>query len=232
MLRQPLTVRLKTFLGFYYYWLFSPSREFTFEGNQYRYLHRRYNSTWRNERAVEVPICWKWVQSLPPERILEVGNVLSHYYTVRHAIVDKYERAPSVINQDIIEFKPERSYDLIVSISTLEHVGWDELPRDGSKILRAFEHLKNLLTPNGKIIATLPLGYNPFLDDLLRHDQIPTTRRYFMRKIAKPSTWAQVEWDDIKQGWLPFEGSSAGAVMVCILDKPGTIDVRLGEKTE
>ena len=34
-------------------------------------------------------------------------------------------------------------YDLIVTISTLEHVGWDEEPRDPSKVLRAIENLKS-----------------------------------------------------------------------------------------
>jgi len=51
--------------------------------------------------------------------------VLSHYFAVKHDIVDKYEIAPSVVNEDLVNFKPGKKYDLIVSISTLEHVGWD-----------------------------------------------------------------------------------------------------------
>ena len=42
-----------------------------------------------------------------------------------------------MINQDVVDFKTNEKYDLIVSISTLEHVGWDEEPRDDKKISKA-----------------------------------------------------------------------------------------------
>jgi cyclopropane fatty-acyl-phospholipid synthase-like methyltransferase len=51
-----------------------------------------------------------------------------------------------VINEDVVNFKSKKKYDLIVSISTLEHVGWDEKPM---KIPRAIENLKTLITPQG-----------------------------------------------------------------------------------
>jgi hypothetical protein len=82
-----------------------------------------------------------------------VGNVLSHYFSVNHDVVDKYEKAEGVINRDIIDFHPSKEYDLIISISTLEHVGWDEdisdhkILHDPSKILRAIENLRGLLAP-------------------------------------------------------------------------------------
>jgi len=95
-----------------------------------------------NERAVEIPIIWHIVRENKGKRILEAGNVLSHYFRVDHDIVDKYERAEDVINEDVVNFQPSKKYDLIVSISTLGHVGWDENPKEPSKILKAIEHLK------------------------------------------------------------------------------------------
>ena len=88
-----------------------------------------------NERSIEVPIVMEIVNQNKGKRILEIGNVLSNYYKVSHDIVDKYEKAPNVINQDVVDFKTNEKYDLIVSISTLEHVGWDEEPRDDKKNL-------------------------------------------------------------------------------------------------
>jgi hypothetical protein len=38
-------------------------------------------------------------------------------------VLDKYEQAPGVINEDVVSFSPPQKYDLIVSVSTLEHVG-------------------------------------------------------------------------------------------------------------
>ena len=43
-----------------------------------------------------------------------------------HDVLDKYEKGNNVINDDVVSFSTEVKYDLIVSVSTLEHVGWDE----------------------------------------------------------------------------------------------------------
>jgi len=142
--------KLANSLWYYYFKLFKSSRTFTFQRETYRYFYHKYNTTWRNKRAVEVPIVWKIVNKYIGRNILEVGNVLSHYFPVNHDILDKYEKAKGVINQDVVDFSPAKKYDLIVSISTLEHVGWDETPREPMKILRAIENLKRLLAPKGK----------------------------------------------------------------------------------
>src|SRR5881396_1029660 len=75
-----------------YYRRFKSGRSFTARGVDYRYFYHAYNQTYCNERAVEIPIVWPIVQRVPPERVLEVGNVLSHYFSTRHDVVDKYER--------------------------------------------------------------------------------------------------------------------------------------------
>src|SRR5215207_4369431 len=99
-------------------------------------------TTWRSERAVELPIAWRRVRRTDATSTLEIGNVLSNYFPVRHLVVDKYERVPGVINEDVVDFSPPGKYDLIVSISTLEHVGWDPPePRDPLKLLRAVDNL-------------------------------------------------------------------------------------------
>jgi hypothetical protein len=92
---------------------------FTLGGTRYRYLWHPYMTTWRSERAVELPVAWSSVRRVDPSSTLEVGNVLSNYFGARHTVVDKYERAPGVINEDIIDFDPGRRYGLIVSVSTL-----------------------------------------------------------------------------------------------------------------
>ena len=96
--------------------------------------------TWRNERTVAVPI-WNLVRRFEEQnkKILEVGNVLSYYFKVNHDILDKYEIMDGVINEDVVDFRPSKQYDLIVSIVTLEHVGWSESSKEPAKIIRAFE---------------------------------------------------------------------------------------------
>lgn len=107
-------------------------------------------------------------------------------------MVDKYEVAPGVINQDIVEFIPSERYDLILSISTLEHVGWDETPREPAKLLRAIEHLRNrCLAPGGQIVASLPVGYNEFFNGLLRDGKSPFTKQHFLKRVSTRNYWVE-----------------------------------------
>jgi SAM-dependent methyltransferase len=171
----------------------SPAR-FAFQNRKYRYFCHWYNQAYANERTVEIPIVCEIVRSYRGKRILEVGNVLSHHYAVDHEIIDKYEAAPKVINEDIATFKPEgRKYDLIFSISTLEHVGTSEIAPDPMKPLRAIENLRQLLAPGGIIAITIPVGQNPHLDTLLRENRILFTRRTCMKRVSWDNQWQQVE---------------------------------------
>lgn len=85
------------------------NQNFKFQRRSYHYFCHRYNTTWKNERAVEVPIIWDIVRNFTG-RILELGNVLSHYYPVTHYVVDKYEKAKGVINSDVVNLRPTIRY--------------------------------------------------------------------------------------------------------------------------
>ena len=139
---------------------------FDFQGERYSVFHHRHNRTWLNERAIELPVAMRFVDAFEPSGSgLEVGNVLSHYRAVNHRVVDKYERASGVENVDVLDIATDRPFDFVVAISTIEHVGWDEPERDLDKPVRAIHHLRSLLQPNGgRMLITLPLGYNPTVD--------------------------------------------------------------------
>lgn len=185
------------------------------------------------ERTVEIPIVWEIVKNCSG-KVLEVGNVLSLYHSTNHEIVDKFEKAEGVINEDIIDFQPEGEYDLIVSISTLEHVGWDEDPdlrkrvggfpdRDPPKVLRAIEHLKSLLAPGGKLVVTLPLGYNSVLDGYLKSGEIAFSELYCLSRDVKDlssNTWTEVSWDKVCDFDYPYICSNQGPDFVLGIDGP------------
>lgn len=182
------------------------NKTFKFQGRTYTYFLHEYNTTWANERCVEIPIISSLVNTCPPEGVLEVGNVLSHYYPVSHDIVDKYERSPGVTNEDVVDFRPTKRYDLIVSISSLEHVGLDEAPREPGKIIRAIQTLRGALTQTGRIVVTLPIGYNTELDDLLRRGKITFAPLSCLKRISESNDWKEVEWSDISYAnyGMPF----------------------------
>lgn len=175
--------------------------------------------TWRNERAIEIAIVWEMVGTSSGKRILEVGNVLSHYFPTRHDVVDKYENAPGLLAQDIVDYRPSEPYDLIISISTLEHVGWDERPRDPTKILRAFENMKTFLAPNGKMVVTVPIGYNRELDRLLAEGKIRFSKRYFMKRVSRDNQWVETDWTDVQNSRFDDPYYSANAVVIGIVEK-------------
>jgi len=97
--------------------------------------------------------------------------------------LDKYEKGKGVINEDVVDFTPSRKYDLIISISTLEHVGWDETPKEPEKAAKAIENLKRCLNPGGKIVFTVPVGQNPCLDNLIKARKISTDQFYYFNEI-------------------------------------------------
>jgi hypothetical protein len=192
------------------------AKTFRFGGKTYEYLYHMYNKTWKNERGVEIPIFRELLMQYQNKRILELGNVLAHYCPVRHDIVDKYEVAPGVISRDVVEFIPQQKYDLIISISTLEHVGWDEHPRQPGKLLRAIEHLKErCLAPDGTLMASLPLGYNTYFDGLIENGQSPFTLQHFLKRISKKNYWVESDWGSCRTA--PYGRSVANALYIGII---------------
>jgi hypothetical protein len=166
-------------------------RHFNFDGQQYDYFFHPYGATLRGERIVEVPIVLAELRSRAGQRVLEVGNVLSHYVASRHDIVDKYERGTGVLNEDILDYRPAHRYDFIVSISTVEHIGWNEHEREPEKCIQALTHMRSLLAPGGRMLVTLPWGGNPVLD---RHIQSRTCLfddLRFMKRVSRRNTWVQ-----------------------------------------
>lgn len=170
---------------------------FVFDGKVYTQVRSSYNHAWLNERAVEIPIIRQLLNKAAGPRILEVGNVLSHYFPVFHDIVDKYEQAAGVLNLDVCEFNPPKPYDLIISISTLEHVGWDEVPREPMKSVDAIRKLHKMLMPGGTLAVTLPLGHNAILDDYLLAEGGLFQRQLYLQRTSRDNRWAQVSRQEV-----------------------------------
>lgn len=148
----------------------SPLKSASFElwDSELPYFLHRYNSTWRNERCIEVAAALQFLNQHPGGRCLEFGNVLANYDVSRpDVVVDLYERTAGVTNIDIVDFTDEFGFDLVVSLSTLEHVGWDESPRHPEKALAALIRLRQLLRPGGRCLISVPMGCNPALDEYI-----------------------------------------------------------------
>ncbi len=195
---------------------------FDFQGRKYNYLVSYRNFAWLSERTAEVPIVAAYVAEAERQgkRVLEVGDVLRQYTGLnKQEIVDKYEYRKGIVNVDIEEFLPRGQYDLIISISTMEHVGWnppDALdPEKSARAMRIFRD--RFLAPGGMGVITLPVGYNPEIDKRLRSNELPFAKTYFLKRISKNNDWVETTEADAltKKYGAPFP--DANAIVVGII---------------
>jgi hypothetical protein len=197
--------------------MFRSNNAFTFGNKKFDFFIHEYNTTWMNERKVEIPIALSFISG--HKNILEVGNVLSHYVDAPWDIIDKFEKGERIVNADVTDFTPNEKYDLIVSISTLEHVGFDDDKKDTEKIVKALLNLKNnCLEVGGKMIVTLPIGYNKEMDKKLFSGQLAFDEIYFLKRVSKHE-WKETQKNKITsvQYGHPFPG--ANSISVGLINK-------------
>jgi len=192
---------------------------FSFAGRCYPYRFHPYKRSWLTERAVEVPIAQALVDGHTDRRIIEIGNVLSHYAPQSHTIVDKYEEQPGVLNLDVFDLEQLGQFDLVVVISTIEHVGRDEEPQDPELAVKALHALDALVAPGGRLLLTVPIGYHYGLDAALRDGSFPFTRTSALRRVGA-TRWEEVSPETVWHRPYDFLLYAARAVFVAEYEKP------------
>lgn len=200
-------------LSYLYRKAFRKKRTFTYNGREIEYFEHPYNRTWMNERAVEIPITWNLMRNHASADVLEIGNVISHYYQFGHTVVDKYEKGRGTIQQDVVDLALPKQYPLIITISTIEHVGWDETPRTPGKHRQALDVLKKCLAPNGMLAVTLPIGYNPDLDKDLFEGVLGFNEIHYFKRVTQEE-WQQAGMEDIRDSkyGTPFRAANGLAI--------------------
>ena len=175
-----------------------PKRIFMFDNKPFSYFYHPYNKTWKNERAIEIPIALSYLKEFKGKKILEIGNVLSHYVKTKHLILDKFEISSKVINQDVINFKSSIKFDLIISISTFEHIGIDDSIYNPKNSIKGIINIKNnCLSKDGVFLISFPVNYNPALTKLLEGN-IFNYKIYCFKKINNKNLWKQCSFEEIK----------------------------------
>ena len=171
------------------------NRSFWADGKQYRYLVHPYNHTWKNERAVELPMLVSLLKTSPSSDILEIGNVLSHYFCTHHDIIDMHEISfrRRIIRKDILAYQPTRKYGLVLSVSTVEHIGWDDGSGRPERVLDFPSKVRGMLKPAGQAVISIPLGYNPVLDNALRTGELNVSRAVFLLRVSSDNLWEETD---------------------------------------
>lgn len=193
---------------------------FRFDGEALPYAFHLYSQTWRNERCLELAIASHFLKQRPPGRMLEVGNVLGHFGVRGQDVIDRYERVQGIINDDIVDLKTEQQYDTIISISTLEHVRFDEEQQDPHGPSLALENLRRALREAGSMLVTVPIGYNRGLDEDIRSGRFSFRKQVYYKRVSADNDWAEVTRTDALRCSYGSPYQAANAVLVGI-DDPG-----------
>jgi hypothetical protein len=194
-------------------------RTFHAAGVELAYETTRYNNSWLNERTVEISLARHILGVRRPRSVLEVGNVLRNYRLtelqgVEHTIIDRYEEIGDVLNTDVRTFRIGRLYETVVSVSTLEHVGYDEPDKDADGAVRGLETMRHHLANDGVMLVTVPLGYNAGLDAAVAEGRFACPEQFCLRRTTKDNRWIQ---DDVQSGLALSYGSkfrNANAIYV------------------
>jgi len=200
---------------------------FTFRGTTFEHFDHAYNRASLNMRSAEIPIVRRYLAD-KRKRILEIGNVLSHYQATNWPVIDIQEKGERVHNVDVMAFKPKAPFDLIVAISTLEHVGQGKYAKYTEPVTleTIVKHIRGMLAPHGVFVATVPLGYNEMVDKAVRDDKTGADRVWYVCRVGTTNTWTQcnktaamdtekTHWSNafavLQSGWFAWDVLNVGA---------------------
>jgi SAM-dependent methyltransferase len=217
----PFSRNFISYASLYFYRLWRGKKKFLFQGKSYYYFYHIYNQTFASERIVEISIAKNIVDDYKNKKILEIGNVLSHYFKVNHDVVDRFEQGKNVINEDVARFKMKRKFDLIVSISTMEHVGYigDDI-REPEKFELGIKNLKRHLKKGGVLFVTLPIFFNPYLTNKIKTKKMPFNEEYFLTRISYLNEWKEVSFKEaLKSPGYDDEFANSNSLYIGIFKK-------------
>lgn len=201
---------------------------FVWNGQTLTYFDHPYNHTALNSRRVEIPIArWFLGQRMEGARVLEIGNVLAHYGPVDWPVVDL--REAGAIHANVMVWEPEKPVHLLISISTVEHIGFGKYagttaPMRPSGVLAQF---RSFLAPQGVAVVTAPTAYNPALDNELRDGTLPADEMWFMRVVpdsTRPDhVWIECTMEEaLAMSPRACAGRWSGGMMVlCLKEESG-----------
>lgn len=156
------------------------------------WLYRGHNDPWNNERMVELPLAWYFLDSMkrscPYLRGMEIGAVTPYYpghtpigpasygsdtpgledvievtpVFPPHLVVDPFDPHPMAQKVDIRDLNFKRHW--VLSISTIEHVDHGEFGQKHDRFT-AFSELLRIRSDAASYLVTWPTGYNADLDE-------------------------------------------------------------------
>jgi SAM-dependent methyltransferase len=200
---------------------------------------------WSDERAIEIP--WVLARSGGERRVLDVGTAFAEPAYVEGlqelgaeelVTVDLAEPATVVADVRALPFDDGR-FDVILCVSTLEHVGRDtavyavEAPADADGDAAALRELRRVLAREGRLLVSVPTGVHDDQGWQLQREPLAWIDLFERSGFTVYEDELYVRGDD---GWRTatlaeaasarYADHAAGAVLLAEL-RPSTVEEKL-----
>lgn len=153
---------------------------------EFKYCRSEANNAYKNERTVEVPT-GKWALDIMLKYgpVVEIGDVMWHYYPISHVVIDLYEKRDGVANINFLDFDPSGTN--VLSISTIEHIGHAEYNRPS--IPNGFMNAMNSIVNRAKLyFITLPIGFRDDITNFIKDSKLQKAYLYLQSDFS----WKQI----------------------------------------
>jgi hypothetical protein len=166
-----------------------------------------YNSPHSNERKVELPIVFWFVEKYK-DNLIELGEVSCFYRDANHPIYDLRSEKPTTTVMDICDVDYEGKN--VVSVSTIEHVGNGDYgyPKDPEKVLNL---LQKIMKQSKNYLLTFPVGFNRKLEKTITDQNM----KYILLVRDEKNNWTQVhdkKFDEYEYN-KPYGAGNAVAIL-------------------
>lgn len=189
---------------------------FIIGAKEYTYFISARNSTWANERAVEISYAKEILKHVGPCDLMEIGNVLKNYLSGDWLVCDKYDSSPGIEQQDVLSLAIGRKFKRIISVSTLEHVGFDEPCQKIDAFPLAMSRIAEHLEVGGEFHCTLPIGYNPIVDQHLRDGSVKFDKVIYLLRDGMTS-WRMGSSREAHEQKYGHPYGCANALAICVV---------------
>lgn len=149
------------------------------------YCFSDFNSSWNNERKVEIPLGKYFLEKFD-NQVLEVGCVMPHYGYDKHTIIDLTDVHPKNIKANALHW--DYTGLNVLSVSTLEHFMKREYNNGSNE--DGIICLNKIVSEAKNFLITFPTCYNEFLHAFVKNN--PRIPRVMLKRITQEGNlWEQ-----------------------------------------
>lgn len=148
-----------------------------------------YNQPSNNERKIEMPLAFWFIEN--HQDVVEIGEVTPFYREPNHPV---YDLSSHIKERKRDLFKVDLSDKNVVSVSTVEHVGFGDYGNSPEPHL-AIEAITYIKRKAKNYLITFPIGYNRELEN----DLVQSGYHYFLMERDNQNNWRMCDHKDMNK---------------------------------